>query len=47
MPTKVEQVWQQLGGPGAVADQRFAGLDALDVGGWTVTKGEPLFPRPA
>lgn len=47
MPTKVEQVWQQLGGPGAVAEQRFEGLDALDVGGWTVTKGEPLFPRPA
>ncbi len=46
MPNKVEQVWQQLGGPGTVAAQRFESLDALDVGGWKVTKGEPLFPRP-
>ena len=46
MPNKVEQVWQQLGGPGTVAEQRFETLNALDVGGWKVTKGEPLFPRP-
>jgi methionyl-tRNA synthetase len=46
MPTKAQQVWSQLGAPGAVADQRLNGLAALDVTGWTVTKGDPLFPRP-
>ncbi|WP_434480004.1 methionine--tRNA ligase [Gemmatimonas sp.] len=47
MPTKAQQVWSQLGAPGAVADQRMDGLAMLDVTGWTVTKGDPLFPRPA
>jgi len=47
MPTKTQQVWAQLGAPGHVADQRFDALAALDVGGWRVQKGEPLFPRPA
>ncbi len=46
MPTKTQQLWSQLGAPGAVAAQRMAGLSTLDVTGWTVTKGEPLFPRP-
>lgn len=46
MPSKVEQVWSQLGGPGQVRAQRFADLAALNVTGWTVAKGEPLFPRP-
>lgn len=46
MPTKAQQVWSQLGAPGAVADQRLDGLATLDVTGWTVTKGDPLFPRP-
>ncbi|AMW04298.1 methionine--tRNA ligase [Gemmatimonas phototrophica] len=46
MPTKTQQVWAQLGGQGAVADQRFDALDTLDVTGWRVTKGDPLFPRP-
>jgi methionyl-tRNA synthetase len=47
MPAKAQAVWEQLGGPGAVADQRFAALERLDPTGWTVTKGAPLFPREA
>jgi methionyl-tRNA synthetase len=47
MPSKTQQVWAQLGAPGKVADQRFDALATLDAGGWTVRKGEPLFPRPA
>jgi len=39
-------LWQQLGAPGTVAAQRFDQLHALDVTGWRVSKGEPLFPRP-
>jgi hypothetical protein len=47
MPTKTAQVWAQLGGPADFEAQRFDDLAQLDAGGWTVTKGEPLFPRPA
>jgi methionyl-tRNA synthetase len=47
MPTKAQAVWEQLGAPGAVADQRLPALDALDPSGWKVTKGAPLFPREA
>ncbi|MBK5188906.1 MAG: methionine--tRNA ligase, partial [Gemmatimonadaceae bacterium] len=49
MPRKAQSVWEQLGGPGAVADQRISALalDALDPTGWRVTKGAPLFPRDA
>jgi methionyl-tRNA synthetase len=47
MPTKTQQVWAQLGGSGSVSAQRFDTLSALDVTSWKVTKGEPLFPRPA
>ena len=46
MPSKAQVLWKQLGGPGAVADQRFAEFDALDAAGWRVTKGDPLFPKP-
>jgi methionyl-tRNA synthetase len=45
MPRKAQSVWEQLGGPGAVADQRLASLSSIDPSGWTVTKGAPLFPR--
>jgi methionyl-tRNA synthetase len=47
MPNKTQQVWAQLGAPGNVADQRFDGMTGLNVGGWKVQKGEPLFPRPS
>ena len=46
MPNKAQELWAQLGGPGRVEDQRFAGVAALDVGGWRVTKGASLFPKP-
>ena len=45
MPNKAQAVWEQLGGPGTVGEQRNDRLDALDVGGWKVRKGESLFPR--
>jgi len=45
MPAKAQALWQQLGAPGKVADQRFADLQSLDATGWTVSKGESLFPR--
>ncbi len=45
MPGKAEELWSQLGGPGAVGDQRFADLPTLDVTGWRVTKGAALFPK--
>jgi methionyl-tRNA synthetase len=47
MPTKTAQVWAQLGGPADFEAQRYDALPSLDAGGWTVTKGDPLFPRPA
>jgi methionyl-tRNA synthetase len=47
MPAKAQAVWEQLGGPGAVSEQRLAALETLDPGGWKVTKGAPLFPREA
>jgi len=45
MPGKAQALWEQLGAPGTVADQRFASLAALDPTGWKVKKGEGLFPR--
>jgi methionyl-tRNA synthetase len=46
MPTKSQELWQQLGGSGRVEDFRFAGIGALDVTGWRVAKGASLFPKP-
>ena len=47
MPTKVEAVWAQLGGPGTVAAQRLDALADLEPAGWRVRKGDGVFPRPA
>ena len=47
MPTKAQEVWAQLGGPGMVLAQRIDQLALIDATGWTVTKGEPLFPKGA
>jgi methionyl-tRNA synthetase len=47
MPEKAQAAWRQLGGPAEVCDQTIAGLAALDSAGWRVTKGDPLFPKPA
>lgn len=46
MPTKAQALWEQVGGTGAVADQRFANVPSINPAGWTVHKGEGLFPRP-
>ena len=46
MPRKAQAMWEQIGGPGAVAAQRFSGVHALDAAGWHVKKGDALFPRP-
>ncbi len=45
IPDKAELLWNQLGAPGRVSDQTFASLANLDVTGWRVQKGEPLFPK--
>lgn len=47
MPGKTSELWQHLGAPGQLADQRFADLDRIDATGWRVSKGDPLFPREA
>ena len=47
IPGTAQTIWERIGLPGAVADQRLP--DALAWGGYpgglTVTKGAPLFPR--
>ena len=45
IPTKAEELWNSLGGPGSVHDLRLERLDALDPAGWRVVAGVPLFPR--
>ena len=47
MPEKAQAVWEQIGAPGRVHEQRFDSLAALTASGWTVKKGESLFPRSA
>ncbi len=47
VPTKAQELWNQLGAPGRVADQRFDALSTLDGSGWRVKKGAALFPRGA
>jgi methionyl-tRNA synthetase len=47
MPTICQDLWERLGLPGQVADQRI-GIDTqwgANPGGMTVIKGDPLFPR--
>jgi len=46
MPNKSQELWARLGGPGLVGNRRFNELPGLDVTGWRVTKGAPLFPKP-
>lgn len=45
MPGKAQSVWEQLGAPGALDRYKLADLGSLNPGGWTVSKGKPLFPR--
>lgn len=46
MPTKAQQLWEALGGPGSVHETTFEQAELLDCAGWHVAKGEGLFPRP-
>ena len=46
VPAKSQEVWERLGAPGRIEDQRFDALMQLDATGWRVRKGEPLFPKP-
>jgi methionyl-tRNA synthetase len=46
MPGKAQELWEQIGGKGNVADQRFVDVESLDVTGWRVAKGASLFPKP-
>lgn len=45
MPKTAQDLWQRLGAPGPIAEQRFSALFELDPAGWRVTKGEPMFPK--
>jgi methionyl-tRNA synthetase len=45
MPAKSQTLWEQLGAPGRVVDQRFVDLPSIDAAGWKVRKGDGLFPR--
>lgn len=47
MPTKAEELWRMLGGPGTAAETPLQATDRLDCTGWRVAKGEGggLFPR--
>jgi methionyl-tRNA synthetase len=46
VPRKAQLLWQSLGGLGMIQGYQKEALDSLDVAGWRVTKGEPLFPKP-
>ena len=45
MPSKAEELWRQLGGTGEAGGQRFETVGAMDPVGWTVARGQPLFPK--
>jgi methionyl-tRNA synthetase len=47
MPDTAQEIWERIGMPGAVGDQRLPEAAAWGgyVAGATVVKGEPLFPR--
>jgi len=47
MPSKSEELWQMLGAPGSVHDQRFDSLSDVNPAGWRVSKSSPLFPKEA
>jgi methionyl-tRNA synthetase len=46
MPAKAQALWEALGGSGHVQETTFEQAELLDCAGWTVAKGEGLFPRP-
>jgi methionyl-tRNA synthetase len=44
MPAKMDELWRRVAGDRPMP--RFDDLASLDVSGWRVTAGDPLFPRP-
>jgi methionyl-tRNA synthetase len=46
VPNKSQELWERLGAPGRIEDQRFDTLAKLDATGWRVRKGDPMFPKP-
>ncbi len=47
MPAKAAELWEQLGAPGVVWEERLDDVEQLDVTGWQVRRRGPLFPRQA
>ncbi len=47
LPQKAQQVWEALGQPGQVSDQRWEAVERPEVGGASAVKPPPLFPKPA
>ena len=47
VPGKAQALWEQIGAPGRVEDQRFDALTTIDATGWRVRKRDPLFPKPS
>jgi methionyl-tRNA synthetase len=45
LPTKADELWSTLGGPGSVHHCRLTDIQELDPTGWRVTGGPVLFPR--
>lgn len=46
MPAKAQEAWHAIGGRESLETVTISRLRSLDTAGWTVTKGEGLFPRP-
>lgn len=47
VPNKAQELWAQLGASGRIEDRRFDAAVSLDPNGWRVSRGTPLFPKPA
>jgi methionyl-tRNA synthetase len=46
IPAKAQELWRSIGGFGTIHSLSYEALRALDVTGWRVSKGAPLFPKP-
>ena len=45
LPQKAQEAWEALGRRGSVGEERWASLTTPEVGGLSVIKPEPLFPK--
>ena len=45
IPHKAKDLWESLGAPDRLDEMTFQRADSLDVSGWRVKKGAPLFPK--